>query len=752
MTWTCIKCGRTGNIGDYCLGCGSSNTELFNSDSSNAQAMVTPSPTPTPSPSDDTSSDLTSTLTPTPTPSPTSTTSETTIDETPVPTPTQRRFYSAGTDEEGNYIIIDRDNNYTIKYSEENGYVAYNEDNQEVYHIYNDDDGIISFTLSNGEHIVTKDDISIEDIYNVSMKITDINGNEYVISNRKLSSKKVPNDDGSYNMYKYREDGSYILETSSGDTIYYDKDGKEYKHVYSDGQISYKTEKGDNLVTYDNGTYYIYSENGERGTYEIDENGNVICTDYDGNVTIRNGEGKVIEYIGSDGTTKTYDYTNYSEITTNNGKTTYSMINHIEYDEEEYDKVLETFNEIGEYPTGIQSDITTIDDTVNMFPDKYSSSISSLGNTLVEHIEFVDTIKEMTNYSLLAYQTCDDNLKDNLYTLIDSIFGDNESTLATNFKNNISNSVEDRDNDSILEYKSDTDFKLLYENILPTKEYTDRDGNKWYFNANNKLVGTDGENFKLNYGGEFFTMSYDEKGNIIIKDSDGKSLDIFGEYNLTSNQYGGNQGDFSGTKGLELMNDETVQSILDKYFPDATSEERYDLLNKICETGCGYVAMTNLVFKSFEGNESGFYDTFGYPMYNVSLVDGRLSIDYNYEPLITDIYCYANEKNTIDETTKYGNGTAVSTRNSIESYLKREYGFTFDSIKGYAYIGELGYSLYNMNGDVFVENGGPHAMIVTGYTEDGQQIVSSWGTKYICNSSSNVFNQLYSNLYKKDYN
>ena len=40
----------------------------------------------------------------------------------------------------------------------------------------------------------------------------------------------------------------------------------------------------------------------------------------------------------------------------------------------------------------------------------------------------------MTNYSLLAYQTCDDSLKDGLKLLIDSLFNENDKNLGDKFK------------------------------------------------------------------------------------------------------------------------------------------------------------------------------------------------------------------------------------------------------------------------------------------------------------------------------
>ena len=86
------------------------------------------------------------------------------------------------------------------------------------------------------------------------------------------------------------------------------------------------------------------------------------------------------------------------------------------------------------------------------------------------------------------------------------------------------------------------------------------------------------------------------------------------------------------------------KTVLNNYFPDSQSEEKVALLDIACNTGCGYTAFTNFIFKSFEGNESGFADTFGFPMYNVKYDSGTFSIDYNYEPVIMDLYCNSNSK------------------------------------------------------------------------------------------------------------
>ena len=46
-------------------------------------------------------------------------------------------------------------------------------------------------------------------------------------------------------------------------------------------------------------------------------------------------------------------------------------------------------------------------------------------------------------------------------------------------------------------------------------------------------------------------------------------------------------------------------------------------------------------------------------------------------------------------------------------------------------IGSGSYQLKNMDGTICVQKGGGHCMTITGVTDDGNFIVSSWGKKYI---------------------
>ena len=614
----------------------------------------TPEPTPTPTPS------------PTPTPAPPE--SNTPEPDLPTPTPTQTRFYEYSNGD-GTTTIYDRENHYKIIHSEKKGYIAYDDLGREVYHIY--PDGMASFTLDDGRHIVGEN-ISYQDVKEYC-NVIDKNGNEYVIHNRMIEFKRINYEDGSFKKYRYNIDGSYNEEDSAGNTVYYDSNGKEYKHIYPNGDITFKTEANQNFVICKDGTYIFYGNNVEYGKYEIDEDGNIICHGDNGSTTKRTSLGKLLEYETVDGTVYKNDYSKMSLTKTKDGTSSYSMINHIEYEEEAYDDILKTFVNVSDsYESSIKNNTDTINNTLGEFPDPYdkADTIIEAGSNIITSIKFVGSLKEMTNYSLLAYQTCDEDIRMGLESLIDSLFEDNESNLSRNFKANISSNIEDRDNDSILEYKKDTNFNLLYLNAVPAYKYVDQDGNTWYMNKRDLLVGTEGENFKLKYGGKEFTMNYDKNGIMIIKDSDGNPVDIFADYNIDSYQFGSDQCVFDESNGVELLNDPEIQAILEQYYPGATDEEKLAYLNAVANTGCGNAGMTNLVFKKFEGKEEEFYSTFGFPMYNIKFERDSLSIDYNYEPLFLDLFANGHKKNNIEGSTKSACGTNIFGRNEMEDYLK----------------------------------------------------------------------------------
>ena len=197
-------------------------------------------------------------------------------------------------------------------------------------------------------------------------------------------------------------------------------------------------------------------------------------------------------------------------------------------------------------------------------------------------------------------------------------------------------------------------------------------------------------------------------------------------------KYGGDQG------SLRYRDTEQKQwiynNILKKNNPNLNldSTELDTFYSNMNNTGCAYVALLNTVFVHFQGREEEFEKTFGYPMYDKN---GNL----NYDVLFADIY-----------TTKYSDGKTfkgLSTAEGeklIERFLK-DRGVNCDAkvtsnvspenIDTLLYDGKQ-VIIHYWDGNIYPADGGKahpitaHDMVITGVTEDGKYIVSSWGYKY----------------------
>ena len=281
-------------------------------------------------------------------------------------------------------------------------------------------------------------------------------------------------------------------------------------------------------------------------------------------------------------------------------------------------------------------------------------------------------------------------------------------------------------------------------------------------------------------------MIKDDKDNVFRINNDGTitcasylttTLDIFYDLNNEHTQYGGNQMSFSYNNEY-LLSRGDINNVINNYYPDATIEEKSLLLNKICNVGCGYTSVANAIFQRFIGKEKEFKETFGFDMYRL---DSEGKVVYNYEPLILEIVLeyYKNEGNYSIEDL-YGNvasnefmaeiydlfdveqtgildGVCPDRVKIIIELLNNKYKINLSfnanyydpSIlnknslqyfldEGYTIIiGAGGYDLYDFDtGNLSIEDGGAHAMTLTGFTEDGKPIVSSWGKKYIIDVSN----------------
>ncbi len=121
-------------------------------------------------------------------------------------------------------------------------------------------------------------------------------------------------------------------------------------------------------------------------------------------------------------------------------------------------------------------------------------------------------------------------------------------------------------------------------------------------------------------------------------------LSIFDIDNIRTNQYGASQIDFNQRFDYLIKEQKMWQEVQNKFplrdfddYQDAMDFYR-DYFNQIGACGCGYAAATNTIFQIFEGNETGFQNTFGFPMYSL-LKD---TPDYNYELMMLKFFQFRN--------------------------------------------------------------------------------------------------------------
>jgi len=234
--------------------------------------------------------------------------------------------------------------------------------------------------------------------------------------------------------------------------------------------------------------------------------------------------------------------------------------------------------------------------------------------------------------------------------------------------------------------------------------------------------------------------------------------------------YGGDQGAANDLQGDDR--DALYQIIANNVpFIDINDTARIEaVLARAEEEGCGYMALTNSIFSYFENDPERFEKTFGYPMYNedgdlnynMLFIDLYSSVDYtspytgeiddslydlNFDPR-EDFTFYENGElasNHYDpRTDATGNGTNVNDREAYINAFMEQHGIEVNYDKdvdvtpgNFQEITEEGNTVIIRyeHGYIFDAEGNKeqidsHAMVVTGVTEDGRYIVSSWGKEY----------------------
>ena len=206
----------------------------------------------------------------------------------------------------------------------------------------------------------------------------------------------------------------------------------------------------------------------------------------------------------------------------------------------------------------------------------------------------------------------------------------------------------------------------------------------------------------------------------------------------------GREGYVGGKQHGPMYNPDEVIDIVRKYHPNWSTKKIKEKLKLLNQEGCGYVAMANTIYLRFKGRESEFERTFGFPMYDKN---GNL----NYNQLIADFY-FSKDNPLVDSgTTSHeagklwesycrDHGVAVDVRDNVKVTVENYHEY---AKQGQVIISTRPLNLWKRETDgsyrlVDTRDGG-HAMTVTGVTDDGRFIVSSWGETYYLNPDLSVY-------------
>ena len=206
--------------------------------------------------------------------------------------------------------------------------------------------------------------------------------------------------------------------------------------------------------------------------------------------------------------------------------------------------------------------------------------------------------------------------------------------------------------------------------------------------------------------------------------------------------YGGNQGSMDETYKWDPQKCWELLHYLREYFPNMSVIEAFQYFSQLNHVGCGYVALANTIFLEYEGRPSEFERIFGYPMFK----DG----DLNYDRLILDIYATTDKAGINDGNNGLPEGVTEADLAEIIGYFLADKSVgvrtelnaevTSNNFRqiveegGHVILGYRHGNMYDEKGKAHFIDGG-HAITVTGITDDGRYVVSSWGEKYYINAS-----------------
>ncbi|MBR3630055.1 MAG: hypothetical protein IKN55_06245 [Oscillospiraceae bacterium] len=186
----------------------------------------------------------------------------------------------------------------------------------------------------------------------------------------------------------------------------------------------------------------------------------------------------------------------------------------------------------------------------------------------------------------------------------------------------------------------------------------------------------------------------------------------------------------------KVMSEEELKQYLDGVY-DENGEATIDGLNS---EGCEYTAIVNTIFEYYTHRENGaeeFERKFGFSLRDHK---GRL----NYNAVLVDVYSKYDDPNFGGLTDKraekileaYMAEPGKDGQSSVNVNMRTNVHITKTNIDNYLRDGKQvivsaqNVKIYKEDGSVLQNCAGAgHAMVVTGVTEDGRYIVSTWGEK-----------------------